>query len=351
METIIIFRIGSLGDTVVALPCFHHIARSFPNSRRIVVTDVPASQKATSVESILGKSGLIDGVIYFPPAPRKIRDFLKLRTQIRATKPRTLVYIADRDFSRTLRDVCFFRSCGIRHVIGAPLARDLRFPRIDPLTGYTEREAVRLVRCLASLGTIDLDDPESWDLCLQPDEISFADSKLAPLKGRDFVAVNIGGKVESKDWGNDNWSVLLRLMAAQYSSLALVFVGSADEFDRSAGLAAAWPGLTLNLCGHLAPRESAAVMKQAKFFVGHDSGPMHLAAAAGVPCVGLFGNFNMPKWWHPMGEGHHIIHNMQGVRAISPEEVHAAVYATIAEVSEQSSKASLSVREHDLLPG
>jgi heptosyltransferase III len=349
LETIIIFRIGSLGDTVVAMPCFHHIARSFPNSRRLVVTNVPASQKAASVESILSKSGLIDGVIHFPPAPRKIRDFLKLRDQIRATKPRMLVYIADRDLARTLRDVCFFRSCGIVRVIGAPLTRDLRFPRVDPITGYTEREAMRLARCLAPLGKIDLDDSKSWDLCLSPDEISVAGKKLAPLQGRDFVTVNMGGKVKGKDWGNENWNALLRLMAAQYSALALVFVGSADEYDRAAELSAVWPGMTLNLCGHVAPRESTAVMKRAMLFVGHDSGPIHLAAAAGVPCIGLFGNFNMPKWWHPMGQGHSIIHNTRGVRAISPEEVYAAVCSTVTAASKQSNKISLNMHEPDLL--
>jgi ADP-heptose:LPS heptosyltransferase len=345
VETIIIFRIGSLGDTVVALPCFHHIARLFPNARRLVVTDVPASQKAASVESILDKSGLIDGVIYFPPPPRKIRDFLNLRTEIRATTPKILIYIADRDLLRTLRDVCFFRLCGIENIVGAPFTRDLRFPRIDPTTGYTEREAVRLARCLAPLGIVDPDNPRSWDLCLQPDEISTADRKLVPIGGREFVAINIGGKVESKDWGQENWTALLRLMMIRYPGLALAFIGSADEFDRAAGLAAVWPGPTLNLCGHLAPRESAAAMKRALLFVGHDSGPMHLAATSGVPCVALFGNFNMPKWWHPVGEGHRVIHNMQGVRAIAPEEVYAAICSIVAKPLASAGSSSLSARQ------
>jgi heptosyltransferase III len=351
VETIIIFRIGSLGDTVVALPCFHRIARSFPNSRRIVVTDVPASQKAAPVESILGRSGLIDGVINFSPAPRRSRDFLKLRNQIRETKSRTLIYIADRDFLSTLRDVCFFWSCGIAQVIGAPLNRDLRIPRVVPETGHTEREAARLARCLAPLGTIDLDDPAFWDLRLQPDEVSLADSKLAPLGGSDFIAVSIGGKDCSKDWGNENWTALFRLIAAEHAPLALAFVGSADEFDRSAGLAANWPGRTLNLCGILGPRESAAAMKRAVLFVGHDCGPMHLAAAVGVPCVGMFGNINRPKWWHPMGQGHHIIHNMGGVREISPEEVHTAVRSTIAQASARTRRLNFgAVLENGSLP-
>jgi heptosyltransferase III len=343
LETIIIFRIGSIGDTVVALPCFHRIARSFPNSRRIVVTDIPASQKAASVESVLGRSGLIDDVIYFPPIPRKSRDFIKLRKQIRETKAKTLIYIADRNFLSTLRDICFFRWCGVSQVIGSPLSRDLRFPRVDPETGNLEREAARLARCLAPLGMIDLHDPGFWDLRLQSDEVSFADSKLALLGGNEFITVSIGGKNHSKDWGNENWTALLRLIAAEHAELALAFVGSADEFDRSAELAAIWPGPTLNLCGVLRPRESAAAMKRAVLFVGHDCGPMHLAAAAGVPCVGIFGNFNRPKWWHPMGQGHCIIHNMRGVHEISPEEVHSAVRLTLAKVSRRMAGLNASI--------
>jgi hypothetical protein len=31
---VVIYRLGTLGDTVVALPCFHLIARAFPNAAR-----------------------------------------------------------------------------------------------------------------------------------------------------------------------------------------------------------------------------------------------------------------------------------------------------------------------------
>ena len=113
--------------------------------------------------------------------------------------------------------------------------------------------------------------------------------------------------------------------------MALILIGSVDEFDRGSEMSSVWPGLTLNLCGQLAPRESAAVMKRAVLFVGHDSGPMHLASAVGVPCVGLFGNFNRPKWWHPIGERHRILHcKCRVFEQFSPEEVYAAVCSSLA---------------------
>jgi heptosyltransferase-3 len=333
LETILIFRIGSLGDTVVALPCFHRIARSFPDSRRIVVTDTPTIQKSAPVESVLNKSGLIDGVIYFPPPPRRLRDFLAIRRQIRATEAKTLVYVADRRLLGTLRDAQFFWACGIRKVIGAPLTRDLQKLRLDPTTGDTEREAERLVRCLASLGPIDLDDPASWDLRLTAEETRSADRALAPLGDRPFVAASIGGKVRAKDWGDDNWTALLKLMALVLPDVGLAFFGSAEEFERSQKLAGAWQGPKLNLCGRLVPRESAAAMRHALLFLGHDCGPMHLAAAMGVRCVAMFGDVNMPKWWHPMGHGHNIIHDMRGIREILPDRVLSAVAATVGTIN------------------
>jgi heptosyltransferase-3 len=332
VDTVLVFRIGSLGDTVVALPCFHLISRAFADFRRVLITDVSGSSKAAGVDKIICGSGLIDDVIHFPPPPRHFSEFLTLRTRIRETGARVLVYVADRDPLATLRDVLFFRLCGVRRVIGPPLARDLWRARIDPETLHEEHEAERLARCLASLGPVDLDDRSLWDLRLSVDERRKAAAALAPLAGRGFIAASIGGRVAQKDWGDRNWQELVSLLAAEWPDLGLVFFGAAEEFDRSAGLVTAWAGEALNFCGYLTPRESAAAIERAMLYIGHDNGPMHLAAAAGVPCVAMFGDFNVPKRWHPIGRRHKIVHDMRGVRAISVRTVHCAVRDTLAEI-------------------
>ena len=327
METILVFRIGSLGDTVVALPCFHRIAKSFPGARRILITDIPATQKTAPAESVLGKSGLIDGVIYFPPPPRRLNDVLQLRREIAATGARTLIYVADRPLAGTLRDMAFFYACGIRHIVGAPLAADVRRLRTDAASGATEREAERLARCLQPLGPIAVHDPASWDLLLSADEIAAAEEALSVLKDRGFIAMSAGAKIAQKDWGEANWRALLALMEPHLGDTALVFFGSGDEAARADAVASGWRGQALNLCGRLSPRQSAAAMRRARFFIGHDGGPLHLAAAMGVTCIGIYGDYNQPKWWHPMGDRHRIIHDRTGVAAISPATVFAQVSA------------------------
>jgi ADP-heptose:LPS heptosyltransferase len=101
-----------------------------------------------------------------------------------------------------------------------------------------------------------------------------------------------------------------------------VFVGARDDSERSERLRACWPGaFAVDLCGRLTPRESAAVIERADLFIGHDSGPLHLADAVGTPCVGLFGSYNAPKIWHPSGVDTHIIHRMEGLSIIAPAQV------------------------------
>jgi ADP-heptose:LPS heptosyltransferase len=49
--------------------------------------------------------------------------------------------------------------------------------------------------------------------------------------------------------------------------------------------------------------ELAAVLARAKLFVGGDTGPLHLAAALGTPCVALFGS-SLAAACGPYGDGH-----------------------------------------------
>jgi ADP-heptose:LPS heptosyltransferase len=70
-----------------------------------------------------------------------------------------------------------------------------------------------------------------------------------------------------------------------------------------------WAGPKLNLCGRLTPRESAAVLEHAVVFLGPDSGPMHLAASVGVPCVIAFSAAGLPGIWFPSGKKHQIVYH------------------------------------------
>ena len=57
---VLIFRFGSLGDTVVALPCFHLVSHSFSEYERILLTNRPRYATSLSAFELLSKSHLVD---------------------------------------------------------------------------------------------------------------------------------------------------------------------------------------------------------------------------------------------------------------------------------------------------
>ena len=330
MPPIIIYRLGSLGDTIVALPCFKKIAESFPEREKLVLTNVPVSSKAAALEEILRPGGFIDGVIEYPLRLRSPSALMRLRHQLMKTGSDTLIYLAaNRGRLPVWRDILYFRSCGFSKIIGAPLTADLLKNRIDFVDGGEEPEAERLARTWVDLGPIDLKSPAAWDLRLTAAEIATGAQSVACFQNRDFFAINMGGKVLSKDWGEEKWGKLMLALVQKFSSMGVAVVGAGDDAARGETLLHLWPGRKVNLCGRLNTRECAAVLNRARLFIGHDSGPLHLAAAGQVPCVGLFGDYNSPRKWHPYGLKHRVVHDVRGLDMISVEHAYEAVVALL----------------------
>ena len=330
MKTVLVYRLGSLGDTIVALPCFHKIAERYPDARRVVLTNEPVSKAAPRLADVLGGSGLVHETIEYRLGTRSAGDLVRLRKMLAALKVDQAIYLAaPRGRAAVYRDLTFFRLCGIRRTIGAPTSHDLFANRVDPATGEEEYECERLARCLSGLGRIDLEDRGSWDLRLTPAERQVADTMLAPLAGDRFLAFNMGGKQVQNDWGHDNWRALLGRLARVFPDRPFVFVGGAEDAERADNIAADGSHRRLNLCGKLSPRETAAVLTKAQLFVGHDSGPLHLAAASHVTCIGLFNSGSKPHKWYPFGSQNRVFRFDPAAPAALVDPLEAAIVEVV----------------------
>ena len=297
-DNILIYRLGSLGDTIMALPCFHLIRMAFPRSRITLLTNRPVSAKASLPMAILDQSGLCDDYLDYPVGTRSSSVLAALRRSICQVEPRLLINLAAaRGLFNSLRDYLFFRCCGIQEIVGTPFRRrDLSVQRVEG--GGYEPESQRLASRLAALGTLDLSDRNLWKLGISPEEKRHA-LALLPCDPRPCLAVSIGTKLPVNDWGAENWKKLLAALSREKPRATLVMLGSADEWERSRNIGRVWSGLHVNLCGKTSPRLAAAILERCSVFIGHDSGLMHLAGAVGVPTLGLFSWYNPPGQWFP----------------------------------------------------
>src|SRR5215212_1488927 len=96
-DTILIFRIGSLGDSLVALPAFHLIRQQYPTSRIVLLTNSPIQGMVKAVPShqILMGSGLVDDYMAYPHKTAGIRALAKLARAIRELQPTATFYLMD----------------------------------------------------------------------------------------------------------------------------------------------------------------------------------------------------------------------------------------------------------------
>ena len=276
---ILIFRRGRIGDTIVALPCLHRIAESFPQARRILLTTCVVPGEIPPIEHILSGTGLIHDVIKYDAYLRNPLQLIELRRRLNAEDVHFALYLPDDHRTRLqlLADIAFFRFCGIK-LLCSPLRKDVMWHRVDPRTGFYERECERLARILGPLGPLDLTDAGLWDLRLTQQEKSTASNFLSPLGDTPFIAISVGGALQAQRWGAENWTVVLRELQTLVPGFALVFIGSADDARHSDEIGKIWIGPVLNACGMFTLRESAAILGRAYMFLGHDSGPMHIAA-------------------------------------------------------------------------
>ena len=144
--------------------------------------------------------------------------------------------------------------------------------------------------------------------------------RLPPL----FVVLHCNSNTGEKDWPRDKWEALARHMTVRHRC-QIVEVGLQATLNDS-GLAS-----YINATGALSILETAEVIRRGKMFIGVDSGPAHLANAAGTYGIVLLGSYLGFKKYNPFsgnyGDGTNaaLLHVEGAVTNIPVDRVRQAV--------------------------
>ncbi len=114
------------------------------------------------------------------------------------------------------------------------------------------------------------------------------------------VIINPGAGWPSKIWAEERFATLSRRLLADHGRRSVVVWGGDRERAMAERIATAGHGV-------MAPQTSlqdlAELCRLSAVFISSDTGPLHLAAAVGTPCVGLFGPVPASRNG-PYGAGH-----------------------------------------------
>lgn len=272
--SILAFRNGSIGNTLAAIPTLRALRHAYPDARLTVVVDSIGHE-------LLMPCPWIDNLIVYDKHGRDrglSRQFRIIR-QLRAVRPTHAIL-----FKR------FFRNGLLARLSGAPIRVGFmtngKAPFLTHTISYVEDISIvdLNLRLASLLGTpsednrlecfITVEDEQNADDFLQTHGIS-----------RNYIIAHYGGSTSSPDFvSTSRFASLLNAISPECD--VLLTGHGAREISHAHEIQALSP--QYHMATDLPIRVAAALMQRASFFVGFDSGPAHLAIAAGTRSLILY---------------------------------------------------------------
>jgi ADP-heptose:LPS heptosyltransferase len=284
-----------LGDVVVATPALRALRRAYPDWELHVLVPEEAAP-------LLRGIGWIDRVWAFPRRRGRLNFGASWPMIRQLRRERFAVSV---DFAGNDRGALLSLLVGARRRVGvvAPEGFVLRSRCYTDRVEEFDRTRHESLRTWSVTAPLDVPLPEDMTL-----EIS-ADAELAPaaakVLGGTQVLCYVTATQPKREWPVDHWLQFARRAAALTPAIAFTGGSSPREKQVLEAISRREPGIAI-----LPPPEPLelllAVLGQAKLFVSGDTGPLHFAAALGVPTLSLFGPTSAIRW-APLGARHRWI--------------------------------------------
>lgn len=313
-KRILIVKPSSLGDIIHTLPLAHALKRCQPSCRigwivHEVFSTIPAGDPAVDNVypiNILSTSDPRSGRMAFWHALRDtVRTYGELRRVFRR-EPYDLIL----DLQASFRSGLLGRAnpAGIR--IGFAGAKELN-PLFQNLRIKVPPSTVHAVDKNLLFGTY-LNCPSVQDdfqlYCSEHDDTKVDDflaEQEVPVGSR-LIYINPAARWKTKFWIPQRWADLCdRLIDEQH--FQVVIGGSGKDKHYILTIAEKMMHRPVVTAGRLSLSETASLIKRSAAYVGLDSGPMHMAALAGIPVVVLFGPTHPERVGPYGGSGHTIV--------------------------------------------
>jgi heptosyltransferase I len=292
---ILIVKLGSIGDIVHTLPALAAMRSALPDAEiswavernaAEILKDNPHLDRLIEVDTKALRRGLMSGETLRAP-----------RQQLRLL--RASAFDLALDFQGLLKSAMVARLSGARRVFG--FARDsLREPASRILLHEKVQipEHLHVIRKNLALGSTALgisvpDDPTNFQFPIALNSVHYDEAATAAQgMAGPFAILNPAGGWPTKLWSAEKFGALADELWNHFGLHSLVTCGPGEAELAATVLSNSKSGKARTVS--LSLKGFHALAKRAAVYVGGDTGPTHLAVAAGTPLVGLFGP---TEWW------------------------------------------------------
>lgn len=333
-ERILIRQVNWLGDLVMTLPATRALRAAFPAARLTVMVK-------RELASFYDGADWIDEVLPFQTrsGPRGVADRWRVVSELRRRRFDTAV-IFPRSFSSALWPALARVPRRIGYVADARglLLTDGYDYAGEFLELHQVYDHLELVKRGFGIEA-DAAEPEVPVSVARRDEMATWLGRARSGRGPLIAMAAAAAYGPAKEWPAEYYARLIDLVADRLGA-ECVLVGAPSERRRCEVVAEASAAGAVVAAGRTSVGELVALLSLSDGFVGNDSGAMHVAAALGVPTVGVFGS-TRPRRTGPRGPAARVVQNPIECSPCMEKECRFGHYDCLSSISVEQVAAAL----------
>lgn len=129
------------------------------------------------------------------------------------------------------------------------------------------------------------------------EDIEFAEQVL---KGQSpIITIHIGARQKERLWETGKFVELINQLLAK-KNVRIILLGAVEDIERGnkilSSINKSYTGAVVSFIGKMTLCQLSAIVARCDLFIGHDSGPMHIACAVKTNVVALFGPGVVELW-------------------------------------------------------
>ena len=277
-KKILIFRNGSIGDSICALPTISSINKNFPD---VHIDILSRSEK----ETYSNLKEIISTEYYKNYYSYNSKNYFAIYKRLKREKYDLVIQLPNRKASlfQLVRDMFAFKLLGVGSGLGWEIDFVPLFKKEQEKYIVRKNEVERLKEII-----------KKHDLHLYPDEYKINISKrdkdyvdlLLKTKKINFgcrsIAIAVGANRVHNRWPIENFNEVINYFTPEYNVFLIGGGGERLMISKIENKINVF-----NFCGELTPVQSALLIKMCIITISNDSGPMHLSYAVGVTVLGI----------------------------------------------------------------
>ncbi len=306
----VIVRLGGLGDLLMLTPAIRAYKKRFSPGKIVLVvgdSNKEVFENNPYVDMIIGVD---DVAIYSGRLISQLREAHKLISAFRKLRP-AKIFLLQRDWRWSMVAIL----SGIRQRHG--FRRHVHGLLLTTAITTTDKEH-EIDKYFRLFGLYDSTKKDHYHLDIFSDlhDEKCADGLVQKIPRSNLIALSPGGAVNTKgEWALKRWPLeyyrdLVILLAKK--GCTIVLIGGTRDVQLTKQLrtilGSIYNDQLHDLAGKYSIQETCSILKRCMLMVTHDSGPMHIAAAAGIPVISIFGP-TRPDETRPLTEGSYSFWN------------------------------------------